>query len=348
MDDRKCLNHRFEKYCRFCVDICPHNAVTYTGRINVDETRCSGCGICAVACPARCLEIPEPDWETVLNKALEHPKPCLGCQRSLSGTTTIFVPCTGALPEELLAAISVLRGSEFGLDLTGCFECPQKTGLRQLQRSLFRARFITGGNLKFTAILPERDSNKKDSTLNYDHLVVLGRNFKKVSESLVNTMLPRELNSSPSAENRSLPRELLLKILPPNREGSIKLTSFKVDQNCTGCAFCQGVCPHKAWELVYKENSAVLSHYPLRCTDCGLCASACPQKAKHKISIDWSVGTDRPLESRCFQAGICTDCHKPVLVNKSSMPLCPSCKNRRKLQESIREEITRSQVPASF
>ena len=347
MDDQKCLNHRFENYCRFCVDICPHDAVTYSGRIKVDETRCSGCGICAAGCPTRCLKIPEPDWETVLDKAIKKKTPCLGCQKSLNPSTTITVPCLGGLPEELIAAIYLLSGSGFGLDLTGCFECVQKTALRQLQHSLFRAKKITGGKLNFKVKMPDRNTGKNNNLLDHENLALLGRNVTEISASLFGTMVPRELFNEKSAKKPPLPRELLLKVLPPNRNGSIYLTSYKVDQTCHGCGFCQAVCPQKAWELVFKDNCAALSHYPLRCTGCGLCAAICQKGAKRKIVIAWSAGADKPLGTRNFQASSCKECNKSMLDDENRTSLCPSCTNRRALQESIKQWKTGNRVLTS-
>ena len=42
--------------CRLCGDVCPHDAITFTGGgAVIDAQRCEGCGDCVIACPARAI-----------------------------------------------------------------------------------------------------------------------------------------------------------------------------------------------------------------------------------------------------------------------------------------------------
>ena len=44
-------------HCGTCVHACPDGALTLTGRIHIDRSRCSLCGACAQACPAAAMEL---------------------------------------------------------------------------------------------------------------------------------------------------------------------------------------------------------------------------------------------------------------------------------------------------
>src|SRR5690606_17047782 len=45
--------------CSACRDVCPHEAITITHHVVIDELSCSGCGLCIQACPSQALSVPE-------------------------------------------------------------------------------------------------------------------------------------------------------------------------------------------------------------------------------------------------------------------------------------------------
>ena len=55
------------KGCYYCVDDCPKDAVSKSGRSNkkgydyvqIDEAECNGCGTCYIVCPDCCVTIIE-------------------------------------------------------------------------------------------------------------------------------------------------------------------------------------------------------------------------------------------------------------------------------------------------
>lgn len=90
-----------------CVEVCPTGAMhkdADTGLVGVDETRCIGCGYCAMSCPYAC---PTVDREK------GHSVKCTGCiDRVKEGKLPI---CVEACPQRALAfgEISALR-QEYG------------------------------------------------------------------------------------------------------------------------------------------------------------------------------------------------------------------------------------------
>lgn len=57
------------KGCNYCVDVCPVEVITNTGKSNkkgydyveVDEVKCTGCGACYTVCPDCCVTIVEDE-----------------------------------------------------------------------------------------------------------------------------------------------------------------------------------------------------------------------------------------------------------------------------------------------
>ncbi len=61
------------KGCGFCIEVCPHGCLVFSGKLNVrgvrpveyDETngKCKGCGNCVLMCPDLAIEIIESEDE---------------------------------------------------------------------------------------------------------------------------------------------------------------------------------------------------------------------------------------------------------------------------------------------
>ncbi len=67
--------------------------------------------------------------------------------------------------------------------------------------------------------------------------------------------------------------------------GSIELepnTAFVVEENCSGCKTCIGLCPYTA--ISHVEGKAVINE--VLCKGCGTCVAACPSGAIHQNLFD--------------------------------------------------------------
>ena len=51
------INHKKCVKCRLCVSVCPHDAISYNGKIKIDKSKCTGCAQCVSACVYGALSI---------------------------------------------------------------------------------------------------------------------------------------------------------------------------------------------------------------------------------------------------------------------------------------------------
>jgi heterodisulfide reductase subunit A len=61
-------------------------------------------------------------------------------------------------------------------------------------------------------------------------------------------------------------------------------TAYIVEEMCSGCRTCIGLCPYNALEFNEERKVAVLNE-PL-CKGCGVCVASCPSGALHQHLFD--------------------------------------------------------------
>ncbi len=331
LDGPKCLNFHRPGRCQRCVYSCPTGAILSGKQISIAENKCSGCGVCAAACPTNCLELPGVDWPAIYASAQSCQMTRLGCRKSSDPLTNTIVPCVGAIPAELFAALSFTSNSFLIIDLAPCFKCEHKGALLQLRRSLRRAEKYTGTKIRVKGLFPKLTQHKDLNLINDESIATLKRYCKELSASMLNNYLHGHLDSKPSLKFNSSNRLLLKSILKNNAQAAIYLTSWQVSAKCTGCGLCQGNCPHNAWDMIYDSGSANLVHYPWRCSGCNLCAKICPVGAKHLTTVCQIAFDDNYLAKRTFQTRRCIKCRQIIFMNKQETELCPSCLKRKML-----------------
>ncbi len=331
LDWSRCLNFHHPGRCRRCFYSCPTGAISVEAKISINENTCSGCGICTAACPADCLELPDIDWLALYANAVSCQVAHIGCRKSASPLINITVPCLGAIPAEFFASLSLASSSHFIIDLTPCSKCKHKRALLQLRRSLRKAENYSGSKIRFKALFSKLTHDNNSDLIYVDNITVLKRNCTELTGSIINNLLHEQKDSGPSIKNSSSNRILLKNVLTNNPHAAIYLTSWQVTAKCTGCALCQGSCPHNAWDMIYDSDSLSLVHYPWRCTGCRLCATICPAKAKHPVAVSQISADDRYLVTRTFKSRRCSQCRQIILIRDQDLKLCPSCQKRNKL-----------------
>ena len=86
------------------------------------------------------------------------------------------------------------------------------------------------------------------------------------------------------------------------------MSSFKVNQRCTGCLACVENCPAAALRYVNGNNSRTLSHNLTACARCGNCWRICPEDAiefQHLLKGGWE-------EIASFKLVKCRICGEPI------------------------------------
>lgn len=122
--------------CSVCLDVCPVNAISFTGgRIDISQD-CRKCGLCMSMCPAEAFtdhqHLPKRLYDTIAKVAEAHKKCYLTCTRALGRlpeANEVVLPCVGAVPAEaLFAVIAAYPNVEVYLPFGICDRCRTTTG----------------------------------------------------------------------------------------------------------------------------------------------------------------------------------------------------------------------------
>ncbi len=335
VNHKKCLSSRRSSYCRCCVSICPEEAISFTDKIIVDEKKCLGCSICATACPSRCIKTPTLELEALYQEASQKKRPVIGCRKSQNPEVNVLVPCLGALPAELLTALSHSCQEDFVIDMSCCNDCGNSKGVLQFERSLTEALEITDNALNVTINRTVKNSGQSDDILTRESAQLVGRKIKHIAVDFAKNALSGGTEDQKSSGNSNWHKLLLQMALYRNRFKKLNLTSWSVNAGCTGCQVCQRICPQEAMEMIFREDTARLVHYPLRCTNCGLCSASCNLNALKNLKVLLDNPKDKYRELKRFSVKKCNKCRQTLFTDDGDTTLCAVCKNRESLERDL-------------
>ncbi len=291
----RCLRGRLSGFdCTRCLDGCTADALSLqNGRIQIDNTRCTGCGRCTAVCPAEALVFAGFDLCRKLDECDSFVDYVFNCPRQKQAFPKEFpLPCIGVLSTETLLSIALKGNGPVYFNLLACPDCPQFQGVAAFVETLKRVQKILGPHpgadtdlrticeaSHLPAILP-RDRRS--------FLRGLGSNVVALVQSRYATKPSRAEKETIKANSRRLPEKtaLLEKVIMAQESAvsSILLAqcvpTLSLTNSCNFCPRCTGMCPTGAIKLVRQEdNSKKLSFSGGRCTGCGLCAAFCKVRA---------------------------------------------------------------------
>ena len=125
VDRNKCT------FCLTCVRLCPHGAIGFDVRPEVDPISCKSCGVCVVECPMAAIEM-RPANAEMIEKRKPAPLKLFVCSHSglqaaskinsefLTNVEIISLPCAGSLSPIMM--LGALQEGAKGIIIAGCFK----------------------------------------------------------------------------------------------------------------------------------------------------------------------------------------------------------------------------------
>ncbi len=272
--------------CSVCKDVCPHQAITITRQVEIDEIDCTGCGLCVQACPSQALR----------SSPVFQPGAPVKCSQ-VRGSAQSVQCLTRLQATDVLRLAS--RKDKVTMVRNDCKDC--KIGSAEVPERvdalLGKARALAQvrGRTLLTEVLQETryDTTDNPDTLSRRELLRGGvRGTQRFSADL---LAPLEIFGETEAEAKGVPIELERRLLTiraakPEPETQVPWILPRVHEGCIMCPVCTNVCPTDAFEReltpVKDGGGGVLKLHPDRCNGCNACVASCPVKV---ITLDEQV-----------------------------------------------------------
>ncbi len=338
----RCVRYRYSySECSRCGDVCPHGAVQLQNSgIEIDASRCQGCGLCAAVCNTEALAEKSVSAEHLLKIAGSKRQLIISCAPSGVRSDAV-VPCLGAINPVVLAELSH-RG--IAIQLAGTAHCGQCThaskGADLLQSHLAaRTELCDAAENDQWASLTVQDSStnsrKGKEGLDAGRRGLFRRFVGYGADAMSDraAVPPAPLKAIRAAAPYLPERKVILNNLYAAhgdeqvrlpRHSAIPAEDLLVTQGCTHCEACVRVCPTGALQLL--ENNSVwrMAFLSERCVACDVCAEVCQPKALRQRADDIVVNKQKARLLYEVPKQRCASCDR-VFVSVDGAHICPIC-----------------------
>ena len=141
--------------CLRCAQACTSGCISYneqTKMLDIDQTRCVGCGTCATACPTCALEARDPNDTELLARlqgALNASAPktiAIACEKAgiAQDERTVRLTCLGRIDESALLQLAAWGAREVALTCGPCDTCEHKPGRAVVEEVCESANTLLG------------------------------------------------------------------------------------------------------------------------------------------------------------------------------------------------------------
>ncbi|GAB1232214.1 4Fe-4S binding protein [Ferrigenium sp. UT4] len=351
----RCVRYRYAySACSRCVDVCPHEAIQFSGATQVnndvnadhyDGVRiapdvCQSCALCAAACPTEALAVKGVSAEELLRQAGKAVRFAVSCAPAAAAADAV-VPCLGALNAAILAEFArrgialVLRGSDH------CVQCPHAAGGVPMIAAQ-RAAYADLRALAASAWAEPDwcDADEAAPIRDEDHNPARRALFRRaVAEVEAVVSGSNEQAAPPLKAIRAaapfLPeRKSLLNGLFPEgaedvlrvpRQAAIAAEDWQVAHGCTHCEACARACPTGAIQLLESNTAWRLAILNDRCVACEVCAEVCqPGVLQHTAQETVIANKQKGRLLVAVEKSRCSRCGR-VFVNEQGGQTCPIC-----------------------
>lgn len=282
-----CLASERQGSCTRCRDACPHDAIRIADAVEIDDVKCTGCGLCVQACPSGALE-PRLSFEKGL------PLKCSQVKGSAQG-----IQCLGRLQPTDLLRLADSQG-RVRLAHEDCASCTIGTAgvpaaVDEVAAKAKELADFHSRELSVEVVRTDRfDETSAGRALSRRDLFRGGwRNFQSGAADVLSPLDPGKSDTSGESQNEDrdepLPREArrklaVLRAADPEPEQQVPWRLPRVNDACIMCPSCTEVCPTGAFSRDFNPidtEGAVLRLDSGRCISCSACVDACPVNAIH-------------------------------------------------------------------
>ncbi|OXZ36413.1 4Fe-4S binding protein [Finegoldia magna] len=241
-------------HCKFCVDNCPIDAISFENENIIIKDNCNGCGICTSNCKPKALTKINPTEKGLINAIKSGNIDKFDCNIDSEDERM----CAGALSKEIITYIYI-NDSEFfsNINEDKCDTCKFNVGYQLFNKRITEIEnsFKDYDSLHLIKEKSDVDLNKREFLKNIFRLP-----SKRLDNSIKNY---HEYYSELVNENPEITQHIDF-LLPA-----------KSDNKCSKCQACVKLCPTDALDM--KQDNMYLNKS--LCCGCGLCANVCFEKA---------------------------------------------------------------------
>lgn len=352
----RCSTVRFwAARCRKCLSLCPARAIHLTPRSLKVNDACLGCGFCVASCPTGVFTFAENIPGFMENEEQPGTIYCLGfLDRSNIPAKTLppfVVPCLGSIAPSFVLRRFLQQGNTLQIVTGTCRGCPMSEGAHAYRkrekdiRSLLDylgagplpVKISTGCDDEREAVIQRCEAFEART----EETRVLSRRdfFKGLRDHAAKSLQKPAAEAATGDEAGSDPRgptegtRLLVEIVKRYAGGAFPeggaipgFREIRVDENCTGCGACAGLCPTGALTADETPESFRLWWRPSHCSRCDLCIDVCGRKALHVMPCrhPGRIAGERRFAVKEFDRRVCQECGSRFLSSRSELS-CPAC-----------------------
>jgi len=310
----RCLRKRFNRFdCVNCIDVCASGAISLSDRsIRFNARACSGCMLCAEACPNDAFTFSEFAADSLCFSEDKAEPVVISChQQSQIYPEERLVPCLGGITNEHLLALNMSGETTIAFNVSSCAECQNNHGvigmlhrlawLKQKNRSQFTRKYIV--------ITDQNEVIALDQSARRSFLTGLRESLYETIGSQFSLQIddagPAVKTSRRIPARVQIKKQLMAKVASKDRQPLSRLINHRliINEACNLCPLCKGICPTGAIQVEKSEGKKELTFDGTLCSGCGLCVSFCKQKALSLVKPDsWTAAAETgsqpsPLEA---------------------------------------------------
>lgn len=329
---QRCLDRKSgSAECRVCVDICPQGIYPSGKRKRPIWDQCLKCGLCAAACPSRCITPVSGQVEKYLLGVTGKSDFSIGCDRK-DGEYALTVSCIAEISWEQMAYAALKNG--ITISLRECQGCSEERNLELINENLNKLLTFLGEELFDERVKILAPGDKYE----YQGEQVSRR---ELFSFFSNNPLDKAFNALPeiteSADSSLFYRFMLrdgvkeFKKTERGKDAKFTVRLPHITNKCYGCGTCVRMCPTKALSIINKDGMFTVAVEAFRCTECGICQDKC-----------WAGGIDTLAAMKISQYGkvaiaklkehLCPQCGKIFSYN-TGVELCPTCAAKKRVAD---------------
>lgn len=317
--------------CSTCVQVCPEQVFPSGKRKHPDWDRYTHCGVCAGACPTRCITPPVDRVKSFLMALAKRGPLSMGCDTD-EHSFRLSLRCLAAASWEQMACAALHEGVV--VSLRACEACSRQAEKDAIRENLRRLRQFLG-ETRFR----ERVTILTDEEPDYvpQEAVMSRRELLRFSGGLT---LDRAFSLLPAMDEKqdsSLFYRALLRDMVEQTETGAKsgekygLALPRFQSSCYGCGYCVQACPSKALKLLPGDGTFTMAVEAWKCTGCGICRNTCREEGiagimPVKISHLGTVALTK-LKQHC-----CPQCGAPY-PRTDDAEVCAACASREQARQ---------------